>query len=71
LGTYLNTPSYLKLPEADIHPIEGGIPTEFDSRTAWPKCESIKEVRDQSDCGSCWAFGAAEAMSDRICIHSN
>lgn len=46
------------------------IPENFDSRTAWPKCTSISEIRDQSNCGSCWAFGAVEAMSDRICIAS-
>lgn len=46
-------------------------PENFDARENWPHCESIKEIRDQSSCGSCWAFGATEAMSDRICIHSN
>ena len=30
----------------------------------------MKEIRDQSRCGACWAFGATETMSDRICIHS-
>jgi hypothetical protein len=40
-------------------------PAEFDSRTAWPGCPSISHIRDQSTCGSCWAFGAVEAMSDR------
>jgi len=46
------------------------VPDQFDSRDNWPQCPTLKEVRDQSNCGSCWAFGAAEAMSDRACIAS-
>ncbi len=72
LGAYLDTPEWLQLPQkyfAELGVEE--LPTDFDSRTAWPKCESIREVRDQSNCGSCWVFGAVTAMSDRICIASN
>nr|ABK91812.1 cathepsin B precursor [Clonorchis sinensis] len=46
------------------------LPESFDARANWPHCPSISEIRDQSSCGSCWAFGAVEAMSDRLCIHS-
>jgi len=46
------------------------IPESFDAREQWPDCPTIQEIRDQGSCGSCWAFGAVEAMSDRICIHS-
>lgn len=31
LGTYMDTPDYLKLPEKEIIPVEG-IPESFDSR---------------------------------------
>jgi len=49
----------------------GTLPDDFDWRTQMgDKCPSIKEVRDQSNCGSCWAFGSVEAMTDRMCIHS-
>jgi len=47
------------------------LPTQFDSRVQWPSCTSIGEIRDQSDCGSCWAFGAVEAATDRICIETS
>jgi cathepsin B len=41
-------------------------PASFDSRTQWPGC--VHSIRDQQQCGSCWAFAASEAFSDRICI---
>lgn len=46
------------------------LPDNFDSRLQWPYCPTIGEIRDQGSCGSCWAFGAVETMSDRYCIHS-
>ncbi|PIC29456.1 hypothetical protein B9Z55_021022 [Caenorhabditis nigoni] len=59
--------------EPTNHPPEflSRAPTSFDARDHWPNCNSIKMIRDQAYCGSCWAFGAAEVISDRICIQSN
>jgi len=45
------------------------IPEEFDSRVGYKEC--VHPIRDQQKCGSCWAFSASEALSDRFCIESN
>ena len=46
------------------------LPKHFDTRHKYPMCNSTRTVRDQSYCGSCWAFGTEGAMSDRICFES-
>jgi cathepsin B len=47
-------------------------PDAFDAEEHWPLCKAtIADIRDQSDCGCCWAFAAAGAASDRMCIATN
>jgi len=44
------------------------VPAEFDARARWPGL--IHPIRDQQQCGSCWAFSAAEVLGDRVAIAS-
>jgi cathepsin B len=46
------------------------VPDQYDARLAHPFCPSIRRIRDQCGCGSCFAFGSIEAFEDRICIHN-
>merc|ERR1711865_406186 len=62
----------LALPKAESTLTASDVPAEFDSETNWPQCAKvIGDIRDQSNCGCCWAFAGASAASDRLCISTN
>lgn len=47
------------------------LPTTFNATSNWPNAYSIGHVRDQSDCGCCWAFASTETLNDRLGIKYN
>ena len=46
------------------------LPESYDLREAFSQCESVNEIKDDTQCPASWAYGAIETMNDRICIHS-
>ena len=59
----------ISIPSRNITPIKD-LPENYDLREAYPYCKSLFEIRDQANCGSCWAVASVETMSDRHCIIS-
>ncbi|KAI1705031.1 papain family cysteine protease domain-containing protein [Ditylenchus destructor] len=46
-----------------------GVPSIFDSRTKWSQCAPfMNNIRDQSNCGDCWAVSSGSVLTDRRCI---
>jgi len=67
LGTIVEPVSEATLDTVEPVLLEG-LPATFDWRE---QGNCVHPIRDQAQCGSCWAFAATEAFSDRICIASN
>jgi cathepsin B len=67
----LQRTEHAHLPHEELAPV--ALPDDFDWRTdaRAAQCPSLKEIRDQANCGSCWAFGSTEAFNDRMCISSD
>ena len=48
------------------HPVlQQSIPDSYDFREHYPNC--TRYIRDQGDCGACWAFTGSGMLADRIC----
>jgi cathepsin B len=56
LGTKLGAP---------VGKASPSIQADFDAREQFGSC--VHPIRNQAKCGSCWAFGAAETLSDNLC----
>lgn len=42
--------------------------SSVDLRVTYRRCPSIADIRNQSQCGSCWAFATANVITDAYCI---
>ena len=68
MGTIVD-PDWAISSETGEFTLSDDLPTNFDSREQWTDCAAtINHIRDQSNCGSCWAHGTTEAFNDRLCI---
>ncbi|KAL0220808.1 hypothetical protein RCL1_000662 [Eukaryota sp. TZLM3-RCL] len=64
---FRTTSSWLPTPKSPLK--SSPLPDSYDVRTG-RTCQSFA-IRDQLQCGSCYAFSAAEVLSDHLCIFQN
>jgi len=63
LGTYVTDSA--EKPSMDLDTLQQTLPTTFDWRSS-SKC--ISAVKNQGNCGSCWAFSTTEGTESAYCI---
>jgi len=68
LGAFLPGDDQYDEPEVVEVVTNAEVPDSFDAAEQWPQCTVIANVRDQSACGSCWAFGSVASFESRSCI---
>ena len=64
-------PDNIEEPQISSRLLQTALPASLDLRAKYPKCWSIKQIRDQAGCGSCWAVSSMTSLSDRYCIKNS
>jgi len=56
-------------PRGGKYPVKHFVPKDVPEHWDWrEQGNCVHKIRDQANCGSCYAFGASEAVSDKFCI---
>lgn len=48
--------------------LQSTFPSTFDLRVQYKNCSSLKTIRNQGACGSCWAVASMNSLSDNYCM---
>ncbi|KAH7827740.1 putative cathepsin B [Monocercomonoides exilis] len=48
--------------------VRDSLPENYDPRTKYGHCLSLKTILNQGQCGACWAFGSTGVAADRLCM---
>lgn len=59
-----NPEGLITIEDEELPPIN--LPASYDFRKSWKQC--VSPIKNQGQCGSCWAFAATTSFAERTCV---